>query len=304
MSLYIGNQWVTPTIVTQPTDIDVESLQVEENGTYTAPSGTAYSPVTVNVPSISVPVSITNGGTGATTVTEAKGNLEINDVAVLENDPNIEEDIWSSVGNKAVVVKPGTDLYWNPSGSVARSFPNGALGSITSANAGSAVASFLVDNSEVEDDGAELDVTFKNPSIYSVYCGSSGEFYDKEYSFLDMIYPVGSIYMSVNSTNPGTLFGGTWERIQDTFLLASGTSYTAGTTGGEATHTLTIDEMPSHGHNIAGFAGVQAKSSSGYVFDFNGPGYWTNSYAISQGGSKAHNNMPPYLAVYVWKRTA
>ena len=65
---------------------------------------------------------------------------------------------------------------------------------------------------------------------------------------LDNVYPVGSIYMSVNNTNPSTLFGGTWQQIQDRFLLAAGATYAAGATGGEATHTLTTDEMPAHSH--------------------------------------------------------
>ena len=65
------------------------------------------------------------------------------------------------------------------------------------------------------------------------------------------IYPVGSIYMSVNSTSPSSLFGGTWEQLTDTFLYATSTTAdTSSTTAtdGEATHTLTIDEMPSHTH--------------------------------------------------------
>ena len=62
------------------------------------------------------------------------------------------------------------------------------------------------------------------------------------------IYPVGSIYMSINSTNPSTLFGGEWEQIEDTFLLACGTSYSNGATGGSATVTLTENQMPSHTH--------------------------------------------------------
>ena len=63
-------------------------------------------------------------------------------------------------------------------------------------------------------------------------------------------YPVGSIYMSVNSTSPATLFGGTWEQIQDVFLLAAGSTYTAGDTGGSASHTLIVDELPSHVHTV------------------------------------------------------
>ena len=67
-------------------------------------------------------------------------------------------------------------------------------------------------------------------------------------SVLDNIYPVGSIYISVNNTSPSTLFGGEWEQIQEKFLLSAGDTHIAGTTGGEFTHTLTIDEMPAHNH--------------------------------------------------------
>ena len=120
---------------------------------------------------------------------------------------------------------------------------------------------------------------------------------------LDRIYPVGSIYMSVNSTNPGTLFGGTWERIKDRFLLAAGDTYAAGATGGEATHTLTIAEMPNHGHNLNILANTGGSTGAGHVVwssNRNGPAY----VADGMGGSAAHNNMPPYLTVYMFKRTA
>lgn len=62
-------------------------------------------------------------------------------------------------------------------------------------------------------------------------------------------YPIGSIYQSTSSATPGSLFGGTWERIKDVFLLSAGDTYHAGSTGGEATHTLTISEMPAHAHD-------------------------------------------------------
>lgn len=120
-------------------------------------------------------------------------------------------------------------------------------------------------------------------------------------------YPVGSIYMSVNSTSPSTLFGGTWQRIQDRFLIAAGSTYKAGGTGGEATHTLTIGEMPSHTHN-ASLSARQCddRFDTAYI-STGGMGSYNRSFSVtveSSGGSAAHNNMPPYLAVYVWKRTA
>lgn len=68
-------------------------------------------------------------------------------------------------------------------------------------------------------------------------------------NILKAVYPVGSIYMSMTDTNPNVLFGfGTWEQVKDRFLLSAGDTYKAGNTGGEATHSLTVDEMPSHKH--------------------------------------------------------
>lgn len=121
-------------------------------------------------------------------------------------------------------------------------------------------------------------------------------------------YPVGSIYMSINSTSPASLFGGTWEQLKDRFLLAAGDTYTAGSTGGESTHTLTVDEMPSHTHEIDRGWGSDSSSSSHKVYADNSLKYsnYSDSALItrSTGGGKPHNNMPPYLAVYMWKRIA
>ena len=123
---------------------------------------------------------------------------------------------------------------------------------------------------------------------------------------LDLVYPVGSIYLSVGSTAPSTLFGGTWQQIKDTFLLGSGDDYTLGDTGGEATHTLTVDEMPSHNHNCeyeypfnTGGLGVYVPASNA-----NAPTGLNSNVIKSTGGSQAHNNMPPYLVVSIWKRVS
>ena len=74
-------------------------------------------------------------------------------------------------------------------------------------------------------------------------------------NFLNLVYPVGSIYWSSKNTNPGTLFGGTWVQIKDRFILAAGDSYSNGATGGAATVTLTVSNMPSHSHTIGGSTG-------------------------------------------------
>lgn len=233
----------------------------------------------------------------------------------------------------------------------------------------------------------------------------------------DLIYPVGAIYISANSTNPGILFGGTWEQIQDTFLLAAGSTYSGGSTGGSATHTHTMEhthtmdhthtmahthtyahthttpatttgshtlvehEVPAHTHtrgtmNITGSTGyvsanvvwsstaigaftgytnaggsitnvAQSGTGSRYQFNFDASKNWTGATS-SYGGSGGHthsqvatttnsqsasttsaasnattsaasnattsaaststtsstSNLPPYLTVFVWKRTA
>lgn len=145
----------------------------------------------------------------------------------------------------------------------------------------------------------------------------------KDNILADLIYPVGSIYMSANAVDPSTLFGGTWERVSGKFLLGADDTYTAGSTGGEAEHTLTVDEMPAHeGHLYSNF------DNSGYA-DRGGDdnSYYVNSSATdyskyanrpykivsgnelviqgyTRGGGLAHNNIPPYLAIYIWKRTS
>ena len=123
-------------------------------------------------------------------------------------------------------------------------------------------------------------------------------------SLLD-VYPVGSIYMSVSSTSPAALFGGTWEQLKDRFLLGAGDTYTAGDTGGEATHTLTVDEMPSHTHKSQGY--WQSNDSGGKTNiarnKVSTDPVDTNAL-LNTGGDQPHNNMPPYLVVYMWKRVA
>lgn len=115
------------------------------------------------------------------------------------------------------------------------------------------------------------------------------------------VYPIGAIYMSVNSTDPGTLFGGTWVALQDRFLVGAGGLYAVNVTGGEVNHILTTTEMPSHTHvqSLGGTISTVANVAGSYVV-----GNLNSSNVTSTGGDVAHNNMPPYLAVYMWKRTA
>lgn len=154
-------------------------------------------------------------------------------------------------------------------------------------------------------------------------------------TIIDTIYPVGSYFWSSENKDPSTFLGGTWEQVKDRFVLAAGDTYEAGSTGGEATHKLTTNEMPSHSHSastnsagnhnhkvnsqttaqqgnssyglpvIAGYAGVVLVSSGtpGIETTYNG----SHSHSVtvnSTGGSAAHNNMPPYITAYCWHRTA
>lgn len=126
-------------------------------------------------------------------------------------------------------------------------------------------------------------------------------------SLWDQIYPVGSIYITVNATNPSVLFGGTWEQLKGKFLVgvdSSDTDFkTSEKTGGEKTHTLTTSEMPKHTHKIrytgnnangvyGGMAGTSVDATPNY-----------NELLVAyEGEGQAHNNLPPYMTVYMWKR--
>ena len=122
----------------------------------------------------------------------------------------------------------------------------------------------------------------------------------------DDIYPVGSIYMSVNSTNPSNLFGGTWTQLKDRFLLGAGSTYTNGSTGGSATQRLSAANLPSHTHPQ--YVATNGGSTSANL-DYNG--WVSNGKAVAQGiptGATGQGTtfdiMPPYLVVYMWQRTS
>lgn len=129
------------------------------------------------------------------------------------------------------------------------------------------------------------------------------------------VFPIGYIYMTVDGNfNPNNTFGGTWVRIKDRFLLASGDYYSNNRTGGESTHTLTVNELPPHKHYVLNSeagkewylgkpGGVAQDSSQGVSFS-GGVGRNTTFETTEVGGGYSHNNMPPYLTVMVWKRTA
>lgn len=146
----------------------------------------------------------------------------------------------------------------------------------------------------------------------------------------DYIYPVGSIYLSTNSINPTSIFGGTWIQIKDRFLLGAGDTYHGGETGGEAAHKLTTSELPSHTHSFSATTSSNGShthsmgkrwsdgSGSGSAYTYHSSrnvitrstesaGAHTHSVSgttAASGSGAAHNNMPPYITVFIWKRTA
>lgn len=145
--------------------------------------------------------------------------------------------------------------------------------------------------------------------------------------FLNKVYPVGSIYIAVDETNPATLFGGTWSQITNRFLLGSGTRAAGATGGSEETtikrsdlpqETITTSESGSHRHNTQGYWGVSSGSSHHALARENVAGDPSESNnPIRSAGSHTHyfylngdvtqtklNNLPPYLTVAIWKRTA
>lgn len=131
----------------------------------------------------------------------------------------------------------------------------------------------------------------------------NGDLTVNDINILDLIYPVGSIYLAVNNISPQILYGGTWEQLKDTFLLACGDTYKNGDTGGESEHKLTTSEIPSHQHTVSAGNNPTTTSDYDHVASAYGGGTPKNLNTSSTGTGEAHNNMPPYLAIYVWKRT-
>lgn len=140
------------------------------------------------------------------------------------------------------------------------------------------------------------------PWVRHAYRNNTGLWeYSNWCSFALFSYPVGSLYIAYNHTNPGTLFGGTWERVENAFLWACDASGTIGQTGGEKTHTLTVDELPSHSHgSVYSQHATGTKDKAWYTTSGSSVAYGT----VATGGGQAHNNMPPYIQVSVWRRTA
>lgn len=126
---------------------------------------------------------------------------------------------------------------------------------------------------------------------------------------MDRIFPIGSYFCAETATNPSVLLGfGTWEQLKDRMLIGVGDIFPLSQVGGEINHTLTNAEMPSHTHNFVVpprlFAERNINSNSIICTNSNDSANNMTYATESAGGNVAHNNMPPYKAVYIWKRIA
>ena len=123
---------------------------------------------------------------------------------------------------------------------------------------------------------------------------------------LEKVYPIGTYYWSQKSTSPEELFGGKWKTISGRFLFSTDSNHSVDSIGGEEKHTLTENEMPSHNHiydkfnydnwlwcNSSGDYKVPYRTDSNFIYST------TTDY---KGGNEAHNNMPPYITAYCWRR--
>lgn len=176
-------------------------------------------------------------------------------------------------------------------------------------------------------------ISNSNSAVYSVNGVTANENGDVPVNLLDYCHPIGSLYWSENDTDPAKLFGGTWEQIKDKFILAAGDTYAQGATGGAATVTLTTNQIPSHNHTGTAastgshthtisrtfrYGGDPNRNDATAAWDI-GDRYVSTNVSVtsssngshshnvtinSTGGGAAHNNMPPYVTYYCWKRTA
>lgn len=162
-----------------------------------------------------------------------------------------------------------------------------------------------------------------NLVVNSITCNKSP---NKINSLLD-VYPVGSIYMNFTSVNPSTLFGGEWKQLKGRFLIGQGkceanttdwfgnceegfTDMLEAELGGEVNHALTIAEMPAHNHEIVYYNSAWSNTVPKSENLVSYGGYSTaharsavqNNSSVWTGGNQAHNNMPPYIVVYIWQR--
>lgn len=269
------------------------------------------------------------------TITDSFGNTATSTISVSTSSValSIKKDTGIGVGKvweQGVLDVTGSvyfdGIQYNHNTLVNKTLPSSDISEITEAgvyNIGGKYTNFFTTGNQYgtlvavrrsSSSGAYMTYTFFSSTSGSIHTCSkwngvmgSWEQLITSYNMLNTMYPIGAIYMSVVSTSPASLFGGTWSALGGRMLIGVDRTYTNGTTGGSATHTLTEAQMPAHTHDTpsqlvnASGHGTPAVTASGSSFGF---GYGQAYPTTSKGSGSAHNNMPPYLAVYMWKRTA
>ena len=181
----------------------------------------------------------------------------------------------------------------------------GTVDTLNSTNATvttSTVTNSNIKNAEVENLNVTTEIKVENLKTEEPVLSNSAVGYDENgkiipikiadyHDFIELIYPIGSLYWSSKSTNPATLFGGTWVQIKDKFVLACGDTYTSsGATGGASTVTLSVDNMPSHTHSFTPSGKISSTSGGTDNKTAGMSGNATGSFSIGLSGSDSNDN--------------
>lgn len=197
--------------------------------------------------------------------------------------PTTQDELQAYMKNEHSVVECLTDALWQPEtvytiGHIVKS-PNMPKGfqavCLVNGTSSSNEPNWGSGATDITDGSTKWKVTTANITVNGISPDASGNI-----SILDWVYPVGSLYWSKKSTDPATLFGGTWTRIKDKFILAAGDSYAQGATGGSATVTLTADQLPTHSHS----AWTDAQGSHIHGAWTDSQGWHTHLVKFSTGG--------------------
>jgi len=266
-------------IQTNATNIDNNAKAIETNKTNISTNANG---IATNKTNIST--NATNIATNKSGIATNKTNISTNASGIATNKTNISKNTTDIATNKTSIsnIANNTTVIEN------------SYGGFAAGNGAKATASLAVQLG-YGTNASESTLQFLNYLLVDKMGRIPKE------RVLDTVYPVGSIYLSATGTSPATLFGGSWTQLKDRFLLGAGDTYYAGNLGGEATHTLSISEMPAHTHDVKR-QDKKSTSSGGAWYLGNGGTGVAGDYATSKGGGGAHNNMPPYLVIYMWQR--
>ena len=202
-------------------------------------------------------------------------------------------------------------LYYDENGAFLSEDRNNTTGIFTTPE-GAKYLNFRTFANDYNEDFVNLKVQIEPGDTVTEYIEQK-KYGFKPRNIVDLIYPIGSIYMSVNDIDPGVIFGGTWEQIKDKFLLASGSTYSNGTTGGNATHNHDSGDLAAAIGAVNGDAGsigyiattAKDHGTASYQIRTNyGSGGTFNHYTPVYGYTGESSSIPPYLAVNIWKRTS